>query len=159
MVSQTYTAQLVHVRAHTFSNDELFFLSSLQNYFSTFLVPGYKYCDWKADTFTTCNPDIPFNYYLGLDSTKVICFFMSHAGFQPPQTPNTLGERHKGLLVLHINEGFLPLPLPNAGDHLERQLRLTFKLYFRLHFEERIKLDRNLISHIIKKMLFEENVF
>lgn len=84
---------------------------------------------------------------------------MLHAGFQPPQTPNTLRECHKGLLVLHINEGFLPLPLSNAGGHLERQLQLTFKWYFRLHFEERIKLDRNLISHVIKKVLFEEDVF
>jgi len=57
----------------------------------------------------------------------MICFFMRYAGFQPPQTPSTPGEHHEGLLVLHINEGFLPLPLSCAGGHVERQLQLTFK--------------------------------
>lgn len=57
----------------------------------------------------------------------MIWFFMSCAGFQPPQTPNTVGGHLKGVLVLHINEGFLPLPLSSAGGHLERQLQLTFK--------------------------------
>lgn len=50
---KTYTAQLVHVRAHTFSNDELFLFIGLQNYFSTFLVSGYKYYDWKVQCLHT----------------------------------------------------------------------------------------------------------
>lgn len=57
----------------------------------------------------------------------MIWFFMSYAGFQPPQTPNTVREHLKGVLVLHISEGFFPFPLFSAGGHLERQLQLTFK--------------------------------
>lgn len=56
----------------------------------------------------------------------MICFFMSCAGFQPPQTPNTVGGHLKGVLVLHINEGFLPLPLSSAGGHLERHVTTYF---------------------------------
>lgn len=76
----------------------------------------------------------------------------------------TVSESTTKVLVLHISEGFLPLPLSSAGGHLERQLQLlshllTFKWYFRIHFEEHIKLDWNLIYHIIIKKCYLKRMF